>query len=91
MQWNLKLLEDGAFYADLCQYRCLVGKLNFLTYTKPDISFVVQTLNQILHVLKTHHFHALQHLLSYIVRTVGQGILLQASRQIALQGYSDSN
>ncbi|XP_048503120.1 uncharacterized mitochondrial protein AtMg00810-like [Beta vulgaris subsp. vulgaris] len=89
---NLKLLaEDGDFYHDPSQYRCLVGKLNFLTHTRPDLSFAVQTLSQFLHAPKTHHFQALHHLLRYVASTADQGIMLQASTQLTLQGYSDSD
>ena len=89
---NLKLLaEAGDFYTDPNHYRCLVGKLNFLTHTRPDISYAIQTLSQFLQAPRTPHLQALHHLLRYVAGSVGQGILLQASTQLTLQGYSDSD
>ena len=78
---NIKLLvDDDSPYSDPFLYRCLVGKLNFLTHTRPAISFTVQTLSQFLHAPKVSHVQALQHLLRYIAGTVRQGILLQATK-----------
>jgi hypothetical protein len=39
MDPNTKLLKDeGELIEDPGKYRCLVGKLNYLTITRPDIS-----------------------------------------------------
>lgn len=89
---SLKLLaEEGDFYHDPSHYRCLVGKLNFLTHTRTDISFAVQTLSQFLQAPRVQHLSALHHLLRYVASTIGQGILLQASKQLTLRGYSNSD
>ena len=42
MDPNVKLYEDqGELLSNLERYRCLIGKLNYLTITRPDILFVV--------------------------------------------------
>lgn len=89
---NLKLQTDDSHpYADPELYRSLVGKLNFLTNTRPDLSYSVQTLSQFMQHPSVSHFSALQHLLNYVHSTAGQGIFLKAGDQLTLQAYSDSD
>ncbi|KAL8135551.1 hypothetical protein AgCh_010260 [Apium graveolens] len=89
---HLKLQADeGDLYHDPSHYRCLVGKLNFLTHTRPDLSFTVQHLSQFLKSPRIPHFQALSHVLKYVASTIGQGILLKGNEQLTLQAFSDSD
>ena len=74
---NCKLLPtEGVPLHDPTEYRTFVGKLKFLSNTRPDISFVVQTLSQFMQHPISSHMDALHHLLRYLSGTSGQGILL---------------
>lgn len=89
---NLKISQDdGNLIPDPSVYRSLIGKLNFLTHTRPDISYAVQTLSQFMQKPHTAHLSALYHLLSYIHHTHSQGILLRAIPSLTLQAFSDSD
>ncbi|XP_056688834.1 uncharacterized mitochondrial protein AtMg00810-like [Spinacia oleracea] len=89
---NTKLLaEEGSLYDKPELYRTLVGKLNFLTHTRPDLSFAVQLLSQFMHQPRDSHVAALTHVLRYVSHTAGQGILLQAADSLTLQAFSDSD
>lgn len=89
---NLKLsATTGPLFAYPDRYRSLVGKLNYLTNTRPDLSYAVQTLSQYMQAPRLPHFDALCHTLRYVSHTVGQGILLKASNKLTLQAFSDSD
>ena len=83
--------EDGDLLPDPSFYRALVGKLNFLTHTRPDLSYVVQCLSQFMQVPRTTHLLALHHTMRYLNGTAGQGILLKAAGPPSLQAFSDSD
>lgn len=89
---NQKLIAyEGLLYSSPSLYRSLVGKLNFLTHTRPGLAFTVQTLSQFMQSPREQHFAALYHTLSYVKQTAGQGTLLQGSNQLTLQAFSDSD
>jgi len=56
-------------------YRKLVGKQNYLTNTRPDISYAVQYLSQFLQTPTQHHLDAALHTLRYLNRDFSQGLL----------------
>lgn len=89
---NLKLKADeGDNFSDLTLYRCLVGNLNFLTHTRPDLSFIVQHLSHLMQCPRVPHYQALMHTLDYVASTIGQGIILNASDQLVLQAFTNSD
>ena len=89
---NCKLLPDeGEPLGNPTMYRALVGRLNFLTHTRPDLSFTIQSLSQFLRSPRTSHLHALIHTLNYIQGTATKGILLKGIDQLTLQAFFDSD
>jgi hypothetical protein len=69
------LLEDGDPMKDPERYRRLIGKLNYLTVTRPDISFTVSVLSQFMAAPYTGHWDAALRVLRYLKTTPGLGIL----------------
>lgn len=83
---NLKLQADvGNLLSKTKTYRSLLGKLNFLTTTRLDLAYVVRSLSQFMHALRTSHQSTLEHTLRYVYHTAGQCILLKASDELCLQ------
>lgn len=84
-------LDMGDPLHDPSLYRRLIGKLNFLQHTRPDISFFVQHLSQFLQQPQAPHMLAGLHVLCYLMNDPSQGVLLSNSSDYSLAGYSDSD
>ena len=72
-------------------YRSIVGKLNFLTNTRPDLSYTVQSLSQYMQKPREPHWKALMHTLGYVLYTNKQGIILKVKDRLTLHAYSYSD
>lgn len=57
---------DSSLYEDETQYIRLIGRLLHLTTTRPNISFVVQQLNQHVSKPKVIHFKVVVYVLQYL-------------------------
>lgn len=64
---QLKLLQDMEDpLPDATVYRKLIGKLNFLLHTRPNLSFSVQYLSQFNKTPSHAHYKASLHVLQYL-------------------------
>lgn len=91
MEHNHKLYKTGGDLIDNAkQYRKLVGKLQYLTITRPDIAFAVLKLAQYSSAPRDTHLKAIHKVLRYLKGIVGQGLFYAADGKFDLRGYSDS-
>ena len=83
--------KDGYPLPDPSTYRTLVGKLLYLTITRPDLSFAAQALSQFSHSPRSTHYTALMRVLRYIKLCPGQGLFFPAQNNSKLTSYCDSD
>jgi histone deacetylase 1/2 len=72
-------------------YRSLVGGLQYLTMTRPDLSFVVNKVCQYLHEPRTPHMSAVKRILRYIRYTIDSGLQLCSTTSTLLSAFSDAD
>jgi histone deacetylase 1/2 len=73
---------------DSTQYRSIVGALQYLTLTRPDISFSVNKFCQFLHAPTTSHWTAVKRILRYIKGTLKTGLTSRRSSSVLLSTFS---
>jgi hypothetical protein len=89
---NMKLnVEDGDLFEDPEKYRRIVGKLNYLTITRPDIAFPVSVVSQFMSSPRTPHWDAIRRILKYLKGAPGLGILYQNHGHHVIEGFTDAD
>lgn len=76
---------------DATLYRMLVGKLLFLTKTRPDITHAVSVVSRFMQNPQEAHLQVAKHILRYIRRFPGLGLFFQQGEENRLQGYTDAD
>ncbi|XP_022152743.1 uncharacterized protein LOC111020391 [Momordica charantia] len=88
---NLQLTMEGELLKDLEKYRRLVGKLNYLTVTRPDIAYPVSIMSQFMSSPTTDHWIALEHILCYLKDAPGRGLLYKDHGHLNIECFSDAD
>lgn len=88
-----KLEESvGPKIQDLTLYRSLVGALQYLTITRPNISYAVQQVCLFMHdPWESHYLHALCHIIRYLKGLTSQGLSITKSPSTKLVADSDAD
>nr|XP_043616244.1 PR5-like receptor kinase [Erigeron canadensis] len=81
----------GVPFDDPTLYRSLAGALQPLTFTRPDISYVVQQVCMHMHAPHNDHFIALKRILRYVKGTLDMGIWMRSSSLSTLIAYTDAD
>ncbi|CAL1395390.1 unnamed protein product [Linum trigynum] len=78
-------LEDGEVY------RRLIGRLHYVTITRPDLTYIVQQLCQFQKQPCSDHLQASYRVLRYLKNNPGQGIHFSSNADLKLVGFTDSD
>ena len=93
-------METGASYvkrkeseekADGVTYRRIVGGLQYLCNTRPDIQYAVGVVSRFVSDPSATHWRAVKRILRYIQGTVGYGLKYSAGGGITLTGLCDAD
>src|SRR3954464_4084704 len=76
---------------DTFKYRSLVGGLQYLTLTRPDLSFAVNKVCQYLSQPTTIHYEAVKRILRYVRGTVSTGLHIRPASSCVLNIYTDAD
>jgi len=83
--------DDGDPLDDPERYRKLVGKLNYLTVTRPDIAYAVSIVSQFMSAPTIKHWAALEQILCYLKGAPGLGILYSDHRHTRIECFANAD
>jgi hypothetical protein len=84
-------LNDGTPATDSTHYRKIIGALQYLNLTRPDLSFAINKLSQFMHKPTSLHLQHLKRLLRYLKATINFGIFLRQPSSLQLYAFTDAD
>jgi histone deacetylase 1/2 len=81
-----RLSSDDAF-----RYRSIVGGLQYLTLTRPDLSYALNKVCQYLSQPTTVHYEAVKRILRYVKGTTSTGLIFRPDPSPVLNIYTDAD
>ncbi|CAL8998283.1 unnamed protein product [Prunus brigantina] len=73
------------------QYQRLVGRLIYLSHTRPDIAYAVSVVSQFMHSPSEVHRDAVNRILRYLKSTPGKGLMYSKQGHLDVIGYTDAD
>ena len=82
-------LQYGIALSNPSPFRTIVGSLQYLTLTRPDIAYAVNKLSQYMHLPTSDHWPVVKCILRYLCGTINHDILLNRQSPLQLHAYLD--
>ena len=91
MERGLKLSDESDLLRNSSQYRRLVGRLIYLTVSRPDITYAVHVLSRFMHQPRKLHMEAALRVVRYLKGAPGKGLFFSSDSDARLRAYCDSD
>lgn len=83
--------EDDSAAVDKTLYKSMIGKLIYLTQSRPDISNKVGIIGRFAAKPKQNHLMAIKRIFRYLKGTIDYGLWYPKSEDVQLHVYTDAN
>ncbi|XP_016164021.1 uncharacterized protein LOC107606473 [Arachis ipaensis] len=81
----------GSSFCDPQLYRSIIGSLQYLTITRPEICYSVNKLSQFVQAPLESHWRLVKRVLRYLNGTASYGLHLKQESSMGITAYSDSD
>ena len=88
---NQMLVNEGKLLHDPTLYRSLVGSLHYLTFTRPDIAYVVNSVCQFMKSPTDVHLCSIKRIIRYLQGTAEYGLTYSSDTNVNLTAFSDAD
>jgi hypothetical protein len=88
---NHRLISDMGKPVDRESYQRMVGKLIYLSHTRPDIAYAVSTVSQFMHDPRSSHMDVVTRILRYLKGCPGKGLLYTHHGNLQVECYTDAD
>ena len=73
------------------RYQRLVGKLIYLSHTRPDFAYFVSIVSQFMHNPRVDHMMIVIQILRYLKSALGRGLMFSTNNHLNIDGYTDAD
>ncbi|XP_071722730.1 uncharacterized mitochondrial protein AtMg00810-like [Rutidosis leptorrhynchoides] len=90
-QSERKIKSNDKLLVDPKKYKRIIGRLLYLTLTRPDISYVVNHISEFMHKPKESHYQAAIRIVRYIKAEPEKGLFTGKDNSLVLRALCDSD
>jgi Reverse transcriptase (RNA-dependent DNA polymerase) len=91
MDISQKIVVENKPVKDIGMFQRLVGKLIYLTITRPDIAYAVSYVSRFMHEPMEGHLEIVNQILRYLKSAPGRGIIMRKHGHVNIVGYTDAD
>ncbi len=91
IEQNHRIVADSGDPIDKSKYQRLVGRLIYLSHTRPDIAYAVSVVSRFMHDPRSSHMDVVIRILRYLKSCPGKGIIFSNNGHLRIEGYTDAD